>query len=169
MNIEEILDMLDELLDRAWAVPLTGGRCVVDAEKVRDLIDDVRLNMPAEIKQAKAIVADRAEIVSVAKKEAESIVQKAEDRARALLNQEEILKQATAKANEIVAQAQAKSREMRNASQEFSDNILKQTEEALALSLTEVKTTRQALRNAKRTGGMARPEPREPRTEEAKA
>lgn len=169
MNIEEILDMLDELLDRAWSVPLTGGRCVVDAEKVRDLIDDVRLNMPGEVKQAKAIVADRAEIISVAKKEAESIVQKAEDRARALLNQEEILKQATAKANEIVAQAQAKSREMRNASQDFTDNVLKQTEETLAQSLTEVKATRQALRNAKRTGGTARLEQREQQTEEAKA
>ena len=57
MNIEEILDLLDELLDRSWNLPLSGGRCVVDAEKVRDLLDDVRLNMPTEIKQAKAIVA----------------------------------------------------------------------------------------------------------------
>jgi hypothetical protein len=44
MNIEEILDMLDDLIDKAWGLPLTGGRCVVDAEKVRDLIDDIRLN-----------------------------------------------------------------------------------------------------------------------------
>ena len=71
MNIDDILDAMDEMLDRAWNLPLTGGRCVVDAEKVRDLIDDIRLNMPAEIKQAKQIVADRADIISVAKKEAE--------------------------------------------------------------------------------------------------
>ena len=50
MNIEEILDVLDELLDKAWSLPLTGGRCVVDAERVRELIDDIRLNMPTEIK-----------------------------------------------------------------------------------------------------------------------
>ena len=72
MNIEEILDLLDELLDRSWNLPLSGGRCVVDAEKVRDLLDDVRLNMPTEIKQAKAIVADRTEILAVARKEAEN-------------------------------------------------------------------------------------------------
>ena len=68
MNIDDILDAMDEMLDRAWNLPLTGGRCVVDAEKVRDLIDDIRLNMPAEIKQAKQIVADRTDIISVAKK-----------------------------------------------------------------------------------------------------
>ena len=62
MNIEEILDVLDELLDKAWSLPLTGGRCVVDAERVRELIDDIRLNMPTEIKQAKAIVADRRDV-----------------------------------------------------------------------------------------------------------
>ena len=57
MNIDEILDVIDELLDRSWSLPLSGGRCVVDADKVRDLIDDIRLNIPAEIKQAKAITA----------------------------------------------------------------------------------------------------------------
>lgn len=50
MNIDEILDVIDELLDRSWSLPLSGGRCVVDADKVRDLIDDIRLNIPAEIK-----------------------------------------------------------------------------------------------------------------------
>ena len=92
---------MDEMLDRAWNLPLTGGRCVVDAEKVRDLIDDIRLNMPAEIKQAKQIVADRSDIINVAKTEAETIVRKAEDRAKALVEQEEITKQAQTRAVEI--------------------------------------------------------------------
>lgn len=55
MNIEEILDMLDELLDRAWNLPLSGGRCVIDAEKVREMVDDIRLNLPDEIKQARPL------------------------------------------------------------------------------------------------------------------
>ena len=156
MNIEEILDMLDELLDKAWNLPLTGGRCVVDAEKVRDMIDDIRLNMPAEIKQAKAIASDRAEILSAAKTEAESIVRKAEERSRSLLAQEEIVRQAQAKANEILSQAQMKAREMRQAASEFSDNVLRQTEEVLMNSLSEVKSTRQAIRNVPRHNRPAR-------------
>ena len=98
MNIEEILDMLDELLDRAWNLPLSGGRCVIDAEKVREMVDDIRLNLPDEIKQAKAIVKDRTEILSSAKSEAEAIVRKAEERARVMIAQDEVMKQAQAKA-----------------------------------------------------------------------
>lgn len=150
MNIEEILDMLDELIDKAWGLPLTGGRCVVDAEKVRDLIDDIRLNLPAEIKQAKSIVADRGEIISVARREAASIVQKAEDRAKSLVAQEEIVKQAQQKAAEILSYAQSKSKEMRQAAQEYSDNMLRETEEMLVRSASDVKSTRQKLRGAAR-------------------
>lgn len=150
MNIEEILDMLDELIDKAWGLPLTGGRCVVDAEKVRDLIDDIRLNLPAEIKQAKSIVADRGEIISVARREAASIVQKAEDRAKSLVAQEEIVKQAQQKAAEILSYAQSKSKEMRQAAQEYSENMLRETEEMLVRSASDVKATRQKLRGAAR-------------------
>ena len=148
MNIDEILDNIEELLDRSWSLPLSGGRCVVDADKVRDLVDDIRLNLPSEIKQAKGIVADRSEIIDSAKREAEQIVRKAEDRARALVSEEEVVKAAQAKATELLSQAQMKSREIRQAAQEFSDNCLLKTEEALMKSLTEVKATRQAFRNA---------------------
>ena len=68
MNIEELLDMMDETLEEAVNLPFSGGKRVVDVEKVRDIIDDIRLNMPTEIRQAKAIVQDRAEIVDDAKK-----------------------------------------------------------------------------------------------------
>ena len=146
MNIDEVLNMLDEMIDQSWSLPLSGGRCVVDAEKVRDLIDDIRINLPTEIKQAKAIVSDRAEILEAAKREAEEVVRKAEERAKALVNQEEIIKQSKAKASELISQTQLQSREMRVAAQSFSDDILRATEESLHKALTEVKSTRQALR-----------------------
>ena len=152
MNIDEILDMMDDMLDRAWNLPLTGGRCVLDTEKLREMIDDIRLNLPGEIKQAKNIVADRSEILSTAKKEAENIVRKAEDRARALVAQEEVVKEAQTRATEMLSLAQTKSREIRHAAQEFSDNVLRETEETLMKSLTNVKSTRQALRTAGKSG-----------------
>ena len=148
MNIEEILDMLDELLDKSWSLPLSGGRSVVDDEKIRELLDDIRLNLPSEIKQAKAIVADRADILATAKREADAVVRRAEDRARALIAQEEIIKQAQQKAAEILSQAQTKAKELRNASQDFSDDLLRQSEETLTKLLTEVSTTRQAMRSS---------------------
>lgn len=63
MNVNEILDTIDDMLDKAWGLPLSGGKCVVDVERLRDLVADIRLNMPGEIKQAKMIVADRKQIV----------------------------------------------------------------------------------------------------------
>ena len=150
MNIDDVLDVMDELLDKSWGVPLTGGRCVVDADKVRDLIDDIRINMPIEIQQARAIVADREEIMSIAKREAESIIRKAEDRAKALVNKEDIVKSAQAKAADIMSQAQLKSREIRGAAHEFSDGIIRSAEETMTKALTDLRSTRQALRsNAK--------------------
>ncbi len=150
MNVEEILDMLDEMIDRAWNLPMTGGRCVLDADKVRDLIDDIRANMPPEISHAKKIVADRGEIIAEAKREAEAIIRRAEERAKSLVAQEEIMRQSQQKAQEMITQAQMKSREMRQVAQEFADKMLKTTEDGLAKSLMEVKSTRQALRNTKK-------------------
>ena len=153
MNIEEILDMMDDMLDRAWSLPMTGGRCVIDAEKVREMIDDIRLNLPSEVKQAKGIVADRNEILTAAKREAETLVRRAEERARQLVSQEAVLKEAQGKATEVLSQTQMRSREMKQAAQEFSDKMLRETEESLAKALTDVKTTRQALRNVGRGQG----------------
>jgi hypothetical protein len=112
------------------------------------LIDDVRINLPTEVKHAQAIVMDRAEILEVAKREGEQIIRKAEERAKALIAQEEIIKTSQQKASDILTQTQVKSREMRHAASEFSDNLLKDTEETLTKALTDVRATRQALRSS---------------------
>ncbi len=142
--MEELLDQLDEMLDKAMKIP--GGKAIINIEKLRVVIDDIRLNVPQEIKQARGIVADRADIISNAKKEAESIIISAEERARAMVAQEEITKLAQQKANETVAQAQAKSREMRKAAQDFVEEIMRRADESLTSTLSEVRKTRQALK-----------------------
>lgn len=144
MNLEDLLDMLDELLDKGMKLP--GGRTVVDGEKFRSVLDDIHLNMPQEIKQARGIVADRAEIISNAKKEAESTIRSAEERAKALVAQEAISKLAQQRANEILSQAQAKSKEMRKAAQEFVDDLMKRADDGLTEQLAEVRKTRAALK-----------------------
>ena len=153
MNVDELLDLLDETLEESTNLPFTGGKRMVHVDKVRDIIDDVRLNMPAEIKQAKAIVNDRAEIVAGARREAEGIIKKAEDRARALLDQQEIVRQAQQKAAELLSAAQQQSREMRTTITDYCENMLRQTEEILARSAGEVKNVRGALRQKAKNGG----------------
>ena len=153
MNVDELLDLLDETLEESTNLPFTGGKRMVDVDKVRDIIADVRLNRPAEIKQAKAIVNDRAEIVAGARREAEGIIKKAEDRARALVDQQEIVRQAQQKAAEMLSAAQQQSREMRTTITDYCENMLRQTEEILARSAAEVKNVRGALRQKAKNGG----------------
>lgn len=148
MNIDEILNLIDDMLEESWNLPFSGGRCVVDAQKVKDYIEDIRLNLPGEIKQAKLIVSDRSDIIQTADRQAETTLRKAEERARMLIAQEEVVKLAQAKAAEIIAQAQMAAKEIRRASHEFSDSILKQTEETLSANLKNVRETRNALRSA---------------------
>ena len=146
MNINENLDLIDDLLDSAWSVPLSGGKCVVDIEKIREAIDDIRLNMPSEIKQAKLIVQDRAQIISDARKEADSTVKIAEERAKKLVETSEIVRQSQEKAKEVISQTNNQCRELKKATNEFIENAIKGCEEGLANAIQELRTTRQALR-----------------------
>lgn len=157
MNIEEILDGLEDMLEEAWSLPLSGGKCVVDAERIKQYLQDIRLNMPSEIKQAKLIVTDRNDIIQQAEKQSEATLRKAEEKARVLIAQEEIVKQAQEKAAEIISQAQAAAKEIRRASHEFSDSMLKQSEDTLAQALKNVHETRQALRTAVQKKGTVLP------------
>lgn len=147
VTIEEILEQIDDMLDAAWAMPLSGGKVVVDAEKLRGLIDAVRGNMPSEVRQARAIVQDRADILSTAKKEAESIIRNAEERRNQILVREEIVVQAQERANEIQAQTQKRVRDMRKTAQEFTDDLLRHTEEVLAQQVAQVRQARLNLRS----------------------
>ncbi len=151
MNVDDMVDLLDDMFEDAVKMPLTGGKCLIDSQKARDLIDEIRMNLPQEIRQAKAIVADRGEIISIAKSEAEDIIRSAEERARSIVNKDELVIQAQNRANEILSQAHQKSREVRTAANDFADEILKNAEEVLVKSATEVKQTRASLRN-KRMG-----------------
>lgn len=144
MNIDELLEQLDEILDSGIKIP--GKRTVVDVEKLRAVVDDIRLNIPAEIKQARGIVSDRADIITNAKREADGIIRSAEERAKAMVAQEEITKLAQEKAAEIIATAQSKSRNMRKAAQDFVDDIMRRADDGLSANLAEVRKTRAALK-----------------------
>ena len=151
MNIDEILNMIDDMLEEAWSLPFSGGRCVVDAQKVKECVEDIRLNLPGEIKQAKMIVADRNDIIKGAERQAESTLRKAEERARMLIAQEEIVKQAQEQANYILKQGKVKFDEMKKASNEYVEDLMKRAEDALAENLAELRKTRQNIKASQRT------------------
>ena len=135
MTVEELLDQFDDLIEDAFTLPFSSKK-VVDASKARDIIDDLRLNIPQEFRQAKAIVADRSEIISNARREAEGIIRDAEAKAKGLIAREESLRNAQAKSVDIINQAHLKSREIKKAAAEYADETMKRTDEILQQSIT---------------------------------
>ncbi|MDR2559745.1 MAG: ATPase [Oscillospiraceae bacterium] len=146
MSIEEILEIMDENLDKAMQVPFSNKKSLVDVEKMRDLVEEIRLNMPNEVKQAKKLVQDRKTIVEDARAEADVLIKKAEERAKQLASQQEVTKLAQQRANEIMSAAQQKSNSMRSTSNEYIDNMLSSVEELLSHDLVNIKKARSALK-----------------------
>ena len=79
-GIEEIITTLYEMVQDAWSLPLGNEKCVVERDKVLDLLDEISNQLPGELKQAKTIVESRNEVITNAKREAENILKQAEQR-----------------------------------------------------------------------------------------
>ena len=153
MNVNELLDTIEDTLEESTSMPLSGGKRLVDVEKVRDYLDDIRANLPGELRQAQQIVNDRAQIVDTANAQVQANVKKAEERARILVSDAEIVKAAQQRAAEITAAAQSESRTLRQTVTDYCDNMLKTTEEAMVENAAQVKNVRANLRqNAKKNG-----------------
>ena len=131
-GVEELLDMLFEMIDEAKNAPLSSDKCVIERDRALDLIDDIRSQFPMELAEAKKMMARRAELESESKRRAESIVKAAEERARQIMSEESITLQAKQRANEMVQQAEERSRELRRAANEYCEDALRRTEEAVA-------------------------------------
>lgn len=153
MKVEDLLQELREIVEEAKVVPLSGGKCLIDVENIKELLDDIDDTLPQEVRQAKAIVADRQKIIADARSEAESIIRTAEEKKKSLITQNEIVRQAQAEANDIIADAKAKSRDMRRAVNEYVDGMLKNTDEMLSAQVDEIKKTRNNIKNSQRPSG----------------
>ncbi|HEX3016684.1 MAG TPA: ATPase [Caproicibacter sp.] len=151
MSVDDLIDELYDMVEKAWSLPLSRGRAVLDGEQVRQILDEIRETLPQEVHQARAIVADRSQILADAKREADTLVRVAQERAKALVAQDEIVRQAQQKANDVVSQAQAKSREMRRATNDYVDDLMKRTDDELAELLAEARKVRQNIKASQRS------------------
>jgi len=147
-GVEELLDMLYELIDEARSVPLSSDKCIIERDKALDLLDDIKAQFPIELSEAKKLIAARTDYIASAKQEAESIRKQAEERARQMVAQDEILLQTRQKAGEIVRQAEERSRELRKSANDYCEDALRRTEEAIAEALGEVRDSRGRFRAA---------------------
>lgn len=150
MRVDELITELQDLVADAKTLPLSGGKVIVEAEKIYDILDEIQDTLPAEVRQAKNIVADRSQIIAEAKKEAEDIIRAAEERKKQMIEQSEIMREAKAEATELLNDVKSKAAEMRKAANDYVENVMKRTDDAITAQLTELRKTRQNLRITKK-------------------
>lgn len=141
-HIEDIITALYDLVQDARGLPLGADKCIVERDKVLDMLDEISAQLPAELKQSRTIVESRSELIGQAKREAEAIVRKAQEEADRLVSQQAIYEEAKRKCAEMVAQTKDQIAGLRKVSNEYMDDALRRTEEAIAQSLSEVRETR---------------------------
>lgn len=142
-HIEEIISALYDMIQDARALPLSGDKCIVERDKALDMLDEIIAQLPAELKQSRAIVESRNELIGQARREAEAIIRKAQEDAEHLVSQQAIYQEAKRQCVEMVEQTKAQIAGLRKASNQYLDEALASTEEAIARSLEEVKATRE--------------------------
>ena len=141
-NIEDIISALYDMIQDARAVPLAADKCIVERDKVLDMLDEVIAQMPVELKQARTIVESRNELIGQARREAEILVRQATEKAEKMITEEAIYQETKRQCQEMVNQTQIRMADLRKASNDYMDDALRRTEEAIALSLEDVRDTR---------------------------
>lgn len=138
IEIQHLVDRLEALLNESWLIPLTSNR-IINEEEYLDIIDQMRITIPAGIKQAKRIQQERERIIAQAQEEAERIVAQAREQAANLTDEHDVLKTAETKAEALLEQAQQQAEDIRAGADDYVVEVLSELEEQLMVFLTTVR------------------------------
>ena len=143
-TLEELINRMYDMVQDAKGIPLAGEKCIVERDHMLDMLDEP---LPNDLQQAQEIVAKRSEMLASGKREAEAIRRQAEEDARQMVSETEIVVAARRKAKEVQGNAEIQARELRRVANEYCEDTLKRTEEAVALGLEEVRKARQRFKS----------------------
>lgn len=141
-DVQHLIDMLFDMIDNAKNAPLSGEKCMINRDEALDLIDEIRAQLPVELKRAQELIRAKEEYVESAKREVERMMQKAELDAKSKVSETEVLSAAREKSHEIIKKAEDRSRELYRVANEYTEDALRRTEEAIQMALDEVKQSR---------------------------
>ena len=150
-ELEELVNSLYETIQDAKSVPLSAEKCVIERERVLEILDDIRVKMPSDIKMAKDIVDKRNDIIAAGKKEAADLRAKAEEYVRKTVSESAVVAQANAQANEIVADAENQAAQLRLSVQQYCETRLSDLETSMSQTLSEIQMLHQRFEDAGRS------------------
>jgi len=145
MEIFTLLETLEDMLEKSRNVPFSS-KCVLDKEEILDIIKEIRLKLPEELKQAKWVKEERTRILIEAQKEADDIVKEAENRIIAMIDEHEITRKAYEQKAEIIETANEMAREISNGTKDHADALLERIEDVLEETLKTIQNNRRELK-----------------------
>ncbi len=158
MDILHLVDRIEELFNESRTVPFTRN-AVVDEDKMLDIIDQMRVTIPAEVKQAQQLLAQKDRIVAQAQEEAARIVSLAREKGEQMLERENIIKNATTRADQILAQARADAAATRRDADDYVIEGLQHLEDEISRLLNQVRNGLRKLEEDRLRGPSPTPLP----------
>ena len=130
-DIMALIDELEIIVQESKAQFGSSNRKIVDENEIFAIIDDMRASIPDEVREARVIVRERAEMLEKAEAQANHIIEDARNQAIVIASQQEIVRIAEQRANALLEQANEKERELRYGAEDYADETFAKLEENL--------------------------------------
>jgi cell division septum initiation protein DivIVA len=148
MDILQMIDRLEELLNESRPLPFTHN-VIVDEDRMLDLIDQMRVSIPEEVKKAQQLLAQRDRVIAQAQEEANRTVNLARDRSTELVERDQVVQAAYTQAEQIKAQAQADGEVIRREADEYVLETLRNLEMEMERAINQVRNGIRTLQEEK--------------------
>jgi len=140
MDILQLIDRLEELFNESKSIPLTRN-VMVDEDRMLDIIDQMRIAIPEEVKKAQQLLGQRDRVLAQAQEEANRTIEIARQKADQLASKEMVMQEASRRAEQILAQARAE-----------AENIREDADEYVMKSLTQLQAELERITNQVNNG-----------------
>ncbi len=146
MNILNLIDTLEDMIENGSSIPFSG-KVLLDKDEITELIKEIRIQLPDEVKQAQWIKEERNKILVEAQQEADRLIQNAKGRAEELVEKDEIVRLAKEKAEGIISISEESAKDIKVASIQYADDILEKLEKNTLEVISLLKVNREELKN----------------------
>lgn len=145
MDILHLVDRLEELFNESRSIPFTHS-VIVDEDRMLDIIDQMRVSIPEEIKKAQQLLAQRDRILAQSQEEANRTIALARDKGEQLLDRDSVVQNAQSKADQIVEQAHREADVIRQEADDYVLETLTKIEMEMERNLAQVRNGISALK-----------------------
>ena len=158
-RMEQIIEEIEEYIESCKFQPLSNTKIIVNKDEIEELLTELRMKTPEEIKRYQKIISNNEAILADAKAKADAIIAQAQVQTNELVSEHQIMQQAYAQANEVVMIATKQAQEIldnatndanniRTAAIEYTDNILKSMEDVISGAIDTSKARFDSLNNS---------------------